>query len=157
MQKILELYKKYKEIINYLIFGVLTTVVSLSTKYLLLFTILDASEALELQIAVVTSWITACLFAYITNRIWVFESKSKNIIKEMTKFFGSRLLTLGIEMLIMFIFVTALGLNSDMWVIVWTLVSQVLIVIGNYILSKLLVFKNKEEKYEKNINNNTSI
>ena len=75
----------------------------------------------------------------------------------MTKFFGSRLLTLGIEMLIMFIFVTALGLNSDMWVIVWTLVSQVLIVIGNYILSKLLVFKNKEEKYEKNINNNTSI
>ena len=157
MQKILELYKKYKEIINYLIFGVLTTVVSLSTKYLLLFTILDASEALELQIAAVTSWITACLFAYITNRIWVFESKSKNIIKEMTKFFGSRLLTLGIEMLIMFIFVTALGLNSDMWVIVWTLVSQVLIVIGNYILSKLLVFKNKEEKYEKNINNNTSI
>lgn len=148
MQKIKELYLKYKEIINYLIFGVLTTVVSLATKYLLLFTILDASNAIQLQIAVVTSWVTACLFAYITNRIWVFESKSKEILKEMAKFFASRLATLGMEMLIMFIFVTALGLNSDVWVVVWTLVSQVVIIIGNYILSKLIVFKDKKEKEE---------
>lgn len=148
MQKIKELYLKYKEIINYLIFGVLTTIVSLATKYLLLFTILDASNAFQLQIAVVTSWVTACLFAYITNRIWVFESKSKEILKEMAKFFAARLATLGMEMLIMFIFVTALGLNSDMWVVVWTLVSQVLIIIGNYILSKLIVFKEKKEKEE---------
>jgi len=49
-------------------------------------------------------------------------------------------------MLIMFVFVTALGLNSDIWVIIWTLVSQVLIIIGNYILSKLLVFKNKKKE-----------
>ena len=138
MQKIKELYLKYKEIINYLIFGVLTTIVSLATKYLLLFTILDASNAFQLQIAV----------AYITNRIWVFESKSKKILKEMAKFFAARLATLGMEMLIMFIFVTALGLNSDMWVVVWTLVSQVLIIIGNYILSKLIVFKDKKEKEE---------
>ena len=146
MQKIKELYLKYKEIINYLIFGVLTTVVSLATKYLLLFTILDASNAVQLQIAVVTSWVTACLFAYITNRIWVFESKSKEILKEMTKFFAARLATLGMEMLIMFIFVTVLGLNTDMWVVVWTLVSQVVIIIGNYVLSKLIVFKNKEKE-----------
>lgn len=148
MQKIKELYIKYKEIINYLIFGVLTTVVSLATKYLLLFTILDASNALQLQIAVVVSWVVACLFAYITNRIWVFESKTTSIIKEMARFFMARLATLGMEMLIMFVFVTALGLNSDTWVVIWTLVSQVLIIIGNYVLSKLLVFKNekKEEK-----------
>ena len=148
MQELKELYYKHKEIINYLIFGVLTTIVSLATKYLLLFTILDASNAIQLQIAIITSWITACLFAYITNRIWVFESKSKEIIKEMVKFFISRLATLGMEMLIMFIFVTALGLNSDVWVIIWTLVSQVVIIIGNYILSKLIVFKNKKEKEE---------
>lgn len=146
MEKIKELYLKYKEIINYLIFGVLTTVVSLATKYLLLFTILDAANAVQLQIAVIISWIAACLFAYITNRIWVFESKSKNIIKEMLAFFTSRLVTLVLEMTIMFIFVTALGLNSDTWVVVWTLVSQVLIIIGNYILSKLVVFKKKEEE-----------
>lgn len=141
MQKIKDMYLKYKEIINYLIFGVLTTIVSLATKYLLLFTILDASDALELQIAIIISWITACLFAYITNRIFVFESKSKEIAKEMIKFFTSRLATLGLEMLIMFVFVTALGLNSDTWVIIWTLVSQIAIIIGNYVLSKLVVFK----------------
>ena len=146
MQNIKGIYLKNKEIINYLIFGVLTTVVSLATKYLLLFTILDASNAIQLQVAVITSWIAACLFAYITNRIWVFESKSKEIIKEMIKFFSARLFTLGLEMLIMFIFVTALGLNSNGWVIVWTLVAQVVITIGNYILSKLIVFKKKEEK-----------
>lgn len=143
MQKIIELYKKYKEVINYLIFGVLTTIVSLVVKYVLLFTILDASNGTQLQIAVIISWIIACLFAYITNRIFVFESKTKNVIKELTKFLGSRLATLGLEMLIMFIFITALGLNSDTWVVVWTLVTQVLVVIGNYILSKQVVFKNK--------------
>ena len=88
----------------------------------------------------------SCLFAYFTNRKWVFESKSKEILKEMTKFFLSRLTTLGLEMLIMFIFVTALGLNSDMWVVVWTIVAQALVIIGNYILSKLIVFKNKKDK-----------
>lgn len=145
MEKIKELYKTHKELINYLIFGVLTTVVSLVTKYLLLFTVLDANNGIELQIAVIVSWVVACLFAYVTNRIWVFESKSENIFKEMVKFFAARLATLGLEMLIMFVFVTALGLNSDTWVVIWTLVSQVLIIIGNYILSKLLVFKNNNK------------
>lgn len=145
MQKIIELYKKYEEIVNYLIFGVLTTVVSLAIKYLLLFTILDAKNSIQLQIAVIVSWITACTFAYVTNRIWVFKSKSKNILKEAISFFAARLATLGLEMLIMFVFVTVLGLNSNLWVIVWTLVSQVIIIIGNYVLSKLLVFK-KEKK-----------
>ena len=142
-----ELIKKVmnKEVILYLIFGVLTTVVSLGVKYALLFTVLDAENSFELQVSVILSWIAACLFAYITNRIWVFESKSKNIILEMTKFFGGRLLTLGMEMLIMYIFVTALGLNSDTWVVIWTLVTQVLIIIGNYIISKIFVFKNKKK------------
>lgn len=143
MKKIKELFIKYKEIINYLIFGVLTTIVSLATKYLLLFTILDAKNGFELQIAVTVSWIVACTFAYITNRIWVFESKSKQILKEAIKFYMSRLVTLGLEMLIMFIFVTLLGLNSNIWVVVWTIVAQVVIIIGNYVLSKLVVFKNK--------------
>lgn len=148
MEKIKEIYIKNKEIINYLIFGVLTTVVSLATKYLLLFTVLDAKNSIQLQIAVVVSWIAACLFAYITNRIWVFESKSKKIISEMVKFFSARLATLVMEMLIMFIFVTWLGLNSDMWVIIWTLVSQVLVIVANYILSKLLVFKKEKSSFE---------
>lgn len=146
MNKIKELYLKHKEIINYLIFGALTTVVNLIAKYILLFTILDAINAFELQLSVIISWFVACTFAYITNRIWVFESKSKEIVKEITKFFTSRFTTLGLEMLIMFIFVTVLGLNSDIWVIVWTLVAQIVVIVVNYILSKLLVFKGKKEK-----------
>ena len=142
-----ELIKKVinKETILYLIFGVLTTLVNLGVKYALLFTVLNADNPFELQVSIIISWIVACLFAYITNRIWVFESKSKNIIMEMLKFFGARLVTLGMEMLIMYIFVTALGLNSDMWVVIWTIVTQILIIIGNYVLSKIFVFKNKKK------------
>ena len=146
MDKIKHIYLKNKEVINYLIFGVLTTIVNLIVKYILLFTILNAENAVELQLAVVISWIIACLFAYITNRKYVFKSKSKNILKEIIKFFGARIATLGLEMLIMFVFVTALGLNSDIWVIVWTLVAQVVVVVANYIFSKLIVFKNKEKE-----------
>ena len=146
MQKIKDIYLKNKEVINYLIFGVLTTIVNLISKYILLFTILDAEDPIKLQLAVIISWLIACLFAYITNRKYVFESKSKQIVKEMIKFFSARLTTLGLEMLIMFVFVTALGLNSDIWVIIWTLVAQVIVIIANYIFSKLLVFKNKEKE-----------
>ena len=141
MKKLKELYKKYEEIINYLIIGGLTTLVSLAVKYALLFTILDAKDALELQIAVVISWICAVAFAYVTNRIIVFKSKSKEIFKEIVSFVSSRLLTLGLEMLLMWFFVTLLKLNSDTWVIVWTIVCQVLVIILNYVFSKLFVFK----------------
>ncbi len=144
MQKIKKLYEKYKEIIKYLIFGVLATVISLAVKYSLLFTIFDAENALQLQISVIASWIIACAFAYITNRIWVFESKSKNIILEVFKFYSLRLATLGAEMLILYIFITALGLNSDIWVVVWTLFAQVVVTIGNYVLSKLIVFRKEK-------------
>lgn len=146
MSKIKELYLKYKELVNYLFFGVLATAVNLGAKYLLLFTILDASNGLELQLSVIISWIVACAFAYITNRLWVFESKSKEIMKEITKFVTARLSTLALEMLIMFVFVTVLKLDSDIWVIVWTLVAQIAVIVGNYVLSKLVVFKNKKKE-----------
>ena len=147
--KIIELYKKYEEIINYLIIGVLTTVVNLAVKYALLFTVLNASDATQLQIAVVISWIVACLFAYITNRKIVFKSKSKKILKEFTAFISARLFTLILEMLIMFIFVTLLKLNSNLWVVIWSIVAQVVVIVVNYILSKLVIFK-KEKKDEEN-------
>ena len=145
MKKILAIYEKYKEVVNYLIFGVLATVVNLGVKYLLLFTILDAANAVQLQISVIVSWIAACLFAYFTNRIIVFKSKSREILKEVISFFTARIITLGMEMLIMFIFVTTLGLNSDLWVVIWSLVAQAVVIISNYVFSKLIIFKKKEE------------
>lgn len=141
MKKILNLYKKYEEIINYLIVGILTTIVSLGIKWGLLFTILDPKIAFQLQIAVIISWIGAVTFAYIANRIFVFKSKSKNILKEVASFFGARLLTLAMEMIIMWFFVSLLKLNSDTWVLIWTMITQILITIFNYVFSKLFVFK----------------
>ena len=146
MKKIIELYKKYEEVINYLIIGGLTTLVNLIVKYALLFTILSAEKPVQLQTAVIISWIVACIFAYITNRKIVFKSKSEKILKEFVSFVTARLITLGMEMLIMFIFVTALRLNSDIWVVVWSIVAQVVVVVANYIFSKLFIFKKENNE-----------
>lgn len=141
IKKILELYKKYEEVINYLVMGGLATVVNLGVKYALLFTILSAENPTQLQISVIISWIAACLFAYFTNRIIVFKSKSKHILKEFLSFISARILTLGMEMLIMFVFVTLLKLNSDLWVIIWSIVAQIAVIVANYFFSKMFIFK----------------
>lgn len=137
-----ELYLKYKEIINYLIFGVLTTVVSLATYYGLTLTILDPEKAVELQIANIISWIAAVTFAYFTNRKWVFENKEKANIKEASKFYLSRVSTLLIDMALMFIFVTKLGVNDK----IMKLVVQVVVTILNYVFSKFIVFREKKNE-----------
>ena len=142
MKEIKKLYLKYKEIINYLIFGVLTTIVSLLTYYLLVLTILNPNNSIELQIANIISWITCVTFAYITNRKYVFNSKDKNITKEIIKFYSSRLTTLFLDMIIMYIFVTKLQFNDK----IIKIIAQILIIILNYILSKLLVFTIKKEE-----------
>ena len=139
--RLLALYTAHREIANYLIVGGLTTVVSLAIKYILLFTILNAADAIQLQVAVVVSWIGAVIFAYWANRKYVFESKETNKVREFGKFVTSRVATLLIDMFIMWFFVTVLELNSDTWVIIWTLVSQVIVTIANYIFSKLFVFR----------------
>lgn len=133
----MNLYNKYKELINYLIFGFLTTVVSLVTYYLLTISVLDPKVNIQLQIANIISWCTGVLFAYFTNRSFVFNSKNKNKMKEFLSFTGARISTLILDMLIMFIFVTVLKGNDK----IFKLVSQVLVIIVNYILSKLIVFK----------------
>ena len=141
MKKIWNLYHKYEEIVNYLIVGGLTTLISLAVKYGLLFTILDASNAMELQISVIASWVLAVLFAYFANRIFVFHSKSKEYLKEVSGFVAGRIATLVMEMVIMWFFVTLLGLDSNLWVIIWIIVCQILVIVGNYVISKLFVFK----------------
>lgn len=145
IKKIKELYIKYKEIINYLIFGVLTTLVNLITKYILLFTVLNPTNGFQLQIAIIISWIVAVIFAYFTNRKFVFESKNQNKLKEFMSFVVARIATLLLEMFIMWFFVTLLKLNSDLYVVIFTLVAQVAVVIGNYIFSKLFVFKKTDK------------
>lgn len=134
--------EKIGEIVRYLIVGVLTTVVSLGIYYGLVFTILDPNDATQLQLANIISWIGAVIFAYITNRIFVFKSQNTNKLKEATNFVGSRILTLLMDMAIMFIGVTWLKQNDK----IVKLISQVLITIANYVLSKLFVFNSKKKE-----------
>lgn len=133
------IYHKNEEIWNYLIVGGLTTVISLLVYYICVYTFLDANKAIELQIANIISWIISVLFAYVTNRIFVFKSKEKNILKEATSFIGSRIVTLLLDMLTMFILVTLLHGNDK----IGKIISQIIVIVGNYIISKLFVFKKK--------------
>lgn len=139
MEKIKELIKKVctKEVILYIVFGVLTTLVSLVTYKLCVVTFLNAENALQLQIVNIIAWIVSVTFAYVTNRKFVFESKNSNKLQEASKFVTSRIATLLMDMLIMFIGVTLLKFNDG----IIKLISQVVIIVANYVFSKIFVFK----------------
>ena len=134
-----ELYLKYKEIINYLIIGVLTTVVSLLVYYISVFTFLDPENGIQLQIANIISWAAGVVFAYFTNRKYVFESQEKNKLKEASKFTLARLTTLIMDIIIMLLGVTILHFNDK----IIKIFSQIVIIICNYVFSKIFVFKKK--------------
>lgn len=139
MHHILGIYKKYKEIINYLIVGGLTTVVSLAAYYICVLTFLNPTNAVQLQLANIISWIAAVTFAYFTNRRFVFESTNQNKLGEAAAFYGSRVVTLVMDMVCMFLMVTVCGISDK----IAKLVVQVIVTVGNYILSKFLVFRKK--------------
>lgn len=127
-----ELLLKYKEIIMYLIFGVLTTVVNIAVYY-----IMANSLQIHYLISNIVAWFLSVLFAYVTNRKYVFESKSNEIIKEMVSFFGARLATGAMDMVLMWLFV---GLHI-LPAFVAKVITNVIVIVANYILSKLVVFK----------------
>ena len=134
-----ELIIRNKHVILYIVFGALTTAVNIVSYWLM-------SRFLHLSVEVSTAaaWVLSVLFAYVTNRTWVFESRAKGteaITKEIVSFFLSRLSTGVLDWLIMFVFVTKLSL-PDMPV---KLASNVIVIVLNYILSRFLVFRKKEE------------
>lgn len=144
INKILTEYQKYKEIINYIVFGGLTTLVNVIV-YFIFSRLFNIDEI----ISNVTAWILSVLFAYVTNKIFVFESKTKNIkqiIKEIVSFFGCRLLSGGIDIGVFAVMVKCLQMNDG----ISKVITQVLVIIVNYIFSKLIVFRNREENNEKN-------
>lgn len=146
MKKILELYKKYKEIINYMIFGGLATLVNFISYYIFART-LNVDEVISSGL----SWFCAVLFAYVTNKLFVFESKKdtkKEMIKEMISFFLARIVSGALcDVGTFALMVKVLNIND----IIAKLVTQVMVVIVNYIFSKL-IFK----KENKNIEESTS-
>ena len=126
-----------KDILLYLFFGGLTTVISIGS-----YAFFDVSMHMDPMVANIFSWILAVLFAYVTNRIWVFENTAKDvkgIIQEMISFFGGRVATLLMEEAVLYVGIKILFMNS----IIVKVFAQVLVVIANYIISKLFVFKNE--------------
>ena len=147
-----KLFEKYRQLIIYIIVGGLTTVVN----YIIHFGL--RAFNVNYYIALTAAWFGAVIFAYAANRIFVFESKSKGKeqIKEIILFFGARIFSYGIEMLISFIFIDCAKADRFVWqpefadtvipageLIVKT-TAQVIIVFSNYVFSKLVIFKKDE-------------
>lgn len=139
MKKITKLYSKYEEFINYIIVGVLTTIVSLAFYYSLRFFILKSNNQLHIQISNVIAFILAVLFSYTLNHSWVFKSEKRKAEKrkEFLSFVLSRILTLLLDMGMMFVLTAPLKINDK----ISKLIVQVVITIANYIIGKFLVFK----------------
>lgn len=135
MQFLKSLLHKYWDVITYLFFGVLTTVVNYLV-YLPVYNLLGLSAALSNAIA----WAVAVAFAYVTNKPFVFKSNDwsmKTVIPELGKFVGCRVASGAAETLILLVSVDILGWNGN----VWKLVTSVLVVVLNYFASKFLVFR----------------
>lgn len=128
-------YKKNKEVLLYLFFGGLTFIVSIGT-----YAVFNVFLGINELIANVMSWIFAVLFAFLTNRIWVFQAPTNTIqefVKQMVSFFGGRLITLAVEEVILLVFITILGFGS----MLIKVVAQIVVIVLNYIISKFYVFK----------------
>ena len=145
VEKIKSLCLRYREALLYLIFGGLTTAVDFTVSFLLYYLWGDAIEQTVYLVhaANVLAWAVAVLFAYVTNRIWVFQSPRHGVWPIVCEFFGfagGRVLTLLLQELIFFVFVDTLHFNEY----VIKIAAAVLVVILNYVISKLLVFRKKK-------------
>lgn len=138
IKRIEALFVRYKSILLYLFFGVCTTLVNLVSYY-----ICARMLAIGTMPSTVIAWIAAVLFAYVTNRKWVFvsqETTAKGIFKEMVRFFGCRISTGVVDWLCMFVFVDLLAWN-DMLI---KFGANVLVIVLNYLASRLIIFKSKQ-------------
>ena len=127
--------EKYKSILMYLFFGICTTVINIVT-YWMFYISLDFLNVLS----TIFSWIISVLFAYITNKLWVFESRSfgkKVLVREIATLFGARFISGIIDLAIMFLFVDMLLFPA----MIIKFISNIFVVIFNYVASKVLIFK----------------
>lgn len=135
--KLKEMMEKYKDIVPYAIFGILTTIINIVV-YLFFAHILKK----EVMLSTLAAWFLSVLFAYVTNRKWVFHSgvlTFSNIIREAVAFFICRLATGIADILIMFIFVNIFHFN-DLFI---KIISNIAAIILNYVASKWIIFNHK--------------
>ena len=140
IEKIKALCLKHREILVYLVVGVLTTLVSWAAKFLFNFLVYGGAahpDGVQNTILSVVENAAGIAFAYPTNRAWVFQSKNPNLLAEAGSFVGSRLVTMLIGWLLNLLIVNVLGFS----VFIGTVVASIFVVVGNYVISKLFVFK----------------
>lgn len=136
-------YREHKEGMRYLVFGGLTTIVNI-----IIFTLTHDLIDLSTTISNIIAWIIAVIFAYLTNKFFVFRTKAKDkkdLVREFSSFFGARVVTLVIETIFLNIFIDILGFNS----ILMKVISNIIVIILNFIFSKIFIFK-KENKQKEN-------
>ena len=136
-EKVRNLFRKYYDLLAYLVFGVLTTAVNYLI-YLPCYNLLQLPAVVSNLIA----WVGAVAFAYLTNKPFVFRShdwSAKTVIPELTKFVSCRVASGAAESAILWITVDILGWNGNLW----KLFTSMLVVVLNYIGSKLVVFRKK--------------
>ncbi len=139
IKKCWDLYKKYEEGLNYLIFGFLAFVLN----YVLYF-VFESLFHMHYMAATAISWVLTVVFAYWTNRTFVFKSKNAGaagILKEFTAFVGARVATGVLELVLMYLMVDVAAVNSY----IAKFICQVVVILANYFLSKLWIFKEKEK------------
>lgn len=154
MTKIKEILTKYKEIIVYIVFGALTTLVNLVTFYLLEYIFGSGGKGYIVYNAI--AWVVAVVFAYITNKLYVFESKSwapKIVIKESAQFLLARVFSFLVEEFGLILMVEVLNFaeySLDLKIItlsgatVAKIILAVIVIIMNYFFSKFIIFKKKQ-------------
>ena len=138
-----QLWEKYKHIIAYLFWGVVTTVINLAV-----FQILSSGIHWNYEVATVIAWFVSVLVAYFTNKVWVFGSHYTTIsdfLVELLRFFFYRALTLVIDIVITFIGISVLGFKDPMGKFIVKVIDNVIVVIANYIFSKWLIFKDNKQ------------
>ena len=153
IETIKKLLVKYRELIVYVIVGGITTVVNWGASFLLDAFVLDSSKAVQNTIINVIAWLVAVIVSFPMNRKWVFQSKNPNWIGEFFGFTASRLTTLVIEELVMLLCVNVLGISFR---ISKVFIASVLVIVLNYVFSKLLVFR-KGQKKESSANHEENI
>ena len=132
-------YKKQGSIVVF-VFWRADFIVSIAT-----YAVFNVSMGINELIANVMSWVLAVLFAFATNRVWVFQAPTHTItefLKQMLSFFGGRVVTLVIEEIILLVFITWLGFNS----MVVKVIAQVIVIVLNYVISKFFVFSDKNSR-----------
>lgn len=138
-----QLWEKYKHIIAYLFWGVVTTVINLAV-----FQILSSGIHWNYQLANVIAWFVSVLVAYFTNKVWVFGSHYTTVsdfLVELLRFFVYRALTLVIDIVITFIGISVLGFKDPMGKFIVKVIDNVIVVIANYVFSKWLIFKDNKQ------------